>query len=370
MDEQIKQFFTNKVVLIAGGTGSIGSELLKTLLQYPVKQIRIFSRDEFKQFHLQNEFRHLPVGKVRFLIGDIRDRNRVFLAMEGVDIVFNSAAMKHVHLSEDNPFEAVKTNVIGTQNMIEAARAADVKHFVQISTDKAAMPANVMGATKLLSEKMVVLAEHYRGAHDIVFCAVRFGNVFGSRGSVVPLFMEQIEKGGPVTLTHKEMNRFVMSIADAVNLVIKACVLSKGGELFILKMPVINMYDLARAMIEILAPLHGHDPKKIEIREVGKRPGEKICEALMREEEAEEAVENEEMFCLGENKPKGFVPCQSGSYESDRSRCLSYPEVVALLNHYFKNQVFPHGIAKKKIISFRPIAVPAGRQEKNKVPSP
>lgn len=337
MEESIKKIFKDKVVLIAGGTGSIGSELAKRILQYPIRQLRIFSRDEFKQFNLQNELQHLPVGKVRFLIGDIRDRDRVFLAMENVDIVFNAAAMKHVHLSEDNPFEAVKTNVLGTQNMVEAARAADVKRFIQISTDKAALPANVMGATKLLSEKIVVLAEHYRGAHNTVFAAVRFGNVFGSRGSVVPLFMEQIKAGGPVTLTHKQMNRFVMSISDAVNLVIKACTLAKGGELFILKMPVINLYDLARAMIEILAPQFGHDAKKIEIKEVGKRKGEKLSEALMREEEAQEAVENEEMFCLGINKPDGFIKCQQASYQSDSDRCLEYKEVIKLLKAYFKS---------------------------------
>lgn len=335
----MKNFFKNKIILIAGGTGSIGSELAKRLLQYSVKQIRIFSRDEFKQFNLQNELQHLPVGKVRFLIGDIRDRDRVFLAMEGVDIVFNAAAMKHVHLSEDNPFEAVKTNVIGTQNMIEAARAANVKNFVQISTDKAAIPVNVMGATKLLSEKMVMLAEHYRGAHSIIFSAVRFGNVFGSRGSVVPLFLEQIRNGGPVTLTHREMNRFVMSISDAVSLVLKACVLSKGGELFILKMPVMNMHDLARAMIEVMAPRFGHDPKAIQVKEIGKRKGEKIFEALMREEEAEEAVENQEMFCLGVNKPDGFVKCQPGFYQSDNERRLKYKEVVSLLGTYFKDKI-------------------------------
>lgn len=338
MEEKIKKFFKDKVVLIAGGTGSIGSELARRILQYPIKQLRILSRDEFKQFNLQNELQHLPVGKVRFLIGDIRDRDRIFLAMEGVDIVFNAAAMKHVHLSEDNPFEAVKTNVIGTQNMIEAARAADVKNFVQISTDKAAMPANVMGATKLLSEKMVILAEHYKGAHSIIFCAVRFGNVFGSRGSVVPLFLEQIRNGGPVTLTHREMNRFVMSISDSVSLVLKACVLSKGGELFILKMPVINMHDLARAMIEIMAPRFGHDPKTMKIKEIGKRKGEKIFEALMREEEAEEAVENQEMFCLGVNRPEGFVKCKPGFYQSDNDRCLKYKEVISLLDTYFKNK--------------------------------
>ena len=182
MDKQLTEFFQDKVVLVTGGTGSIGSVIARKIMNYPIKQLRVFSRDEFKQFNLEKEFSGQPKGKVRFLIGDIRDRERIFLAMENVDIAFNAAAMKHVPLCEDNPFEAVKTNVLGTQNVVDAARSNNVKKFLHISTDKAAMPMNVMGATKLLSERIAVLAEHYKGAHQTQYCAVRFGNVYGSRG--------------------------------------------------------------------------------------------------------------------------------------------------------------------------------------------
>ena len=266
MDKLCAEFFKNKVILVTGGTGSIGSEIVRTLLKFPVKQVRIFSRDEYKQFLLEQEFKDLPVGRVGFLIGDIRDRDRVLLAMEGVDIVFNAAAMKHVPLCEYNPFEAVKTNVMGTQNLVDAARASNIMKFIHVSTDKAAMPINVMGATKLLAEKIAVSAEHYKGSHKTIFCAVRFGNVFGSRGSAVPLFCEQIRNGGPVTLTDVSMTRFMMQIPQAVELVLKAALLSRGEELFVLKMPVMRMEDLVKAMIEILAPTFGHKPSDIKIK--------------------------------------------------------------------------------------------------------
>ncbi len=340
MEPRLRKLFKGKVVLVAGGTGSIGSELVRRILKYPVKQVRVLSRDEFKQFNLQNELRHLPLGKVTFLIGDIRDRNRVHLAMEGVNLVFNAAAMKHVHLCESNPFEAVKTNVLGTQNMVDAARAANVEKFVQISTDKAAMPVNVMGATKLLAEKIAVSAEHYKGSRKTVFSAVRFGNVFGSRGSVAPLFYEQIERGGPVTLTDRQMTRFVMDVPDAVDLVLKAALASRGGELFILKMPVIRIEDLARGMVETLASRFGHDPEKIEIREVGKRQGEKVCEALMIEDEAEAAHENEEMFCLSRRSPRGFAKCKRQSYHSDQGEFLSYKQLLKFLRSYYKSEKY------------------------------
>lgn len=336
MEARLKKLFKNKVVLIAGGTGSIGSEIARKLLKYPVKQVRIFSRDEFKQFNLHLEFKKYPLGRVTFLIGDIRDRNRVHLAMEGVDIVFNAAAMKHVHLCESNPFEAVKTNVLGTQNMVEGARAANVERFVQISTDKAAMPVNVMGATKLLAEKISVTAEHYKGAHKTIFSAVRFGNVFGSRGSVAPLFFEQIKKGGPVTLTDPQMTRYMMSIPDAADLVLKAAVLSRGGELFILKMPVVKIEDLAMGMIEILAERFGHDSKKIKIKVVGKRPGEKLYEALLIEDETENVLENKEMFCLSQLPPRGFKRSKNKFYQSDKCELMSYKDLVSFLKKYYK----------------------------------
>jgi len=338
MEEKFSKFFKGKVVLVTGGTGSIGSEIVRQLLRYPVKQIRVFSRDEHKQFLLKRELQYLPLGKVTFLIGDIRDRNRVFLAMEGANIVFNAAAMKHVGLCESNPFEAVKTNVLGVQNLVEAARAADVERFVHVSTDKAAMPVNVMGATKLLAEKITLSAEYYKGDHKTVFSAVRFGNVFGSRGSVAPIFHEQIKKGGPVTLTDNKMTRFMMRIPDAAELVLKAALMSKGGELFILKMPVIKIKDLAKAMIEVLAPSFGHKPNSIKIDMIGKISGEKMYELLMVEEELECLYENNEMYCLTKGKPHSDFTLTSNKYfRSDKCEAMGYELLIQFVKDHFSN---------------------------------
>jgi FlaA1/EpsC-like NDP-sugar epimerase len=331
MKKILTEFFRNKVILVSGGTGSIGSEMVRSLLEYPVKQVRIFSRDEHKQYQLKQEFKDLPLGKVTFLIGDVRDRERVFLATEGVNMIFNAAAMKHVPLCESNPFEAIKTNVVGAQNLVDAARAHNIEKFVHISTDKAAMPVNVMGATKLLSEKIAISAEHYKGEHKTVFCAVRFGNVLGSRGSAVPLFYEQIKNGGPVTLTHKDMTRFMLKIPQAVELVFKAAYMSNGEELFILKMPILRMVDVVNAMIEIAAPRFGHKPDDIKIKIIGKRDGEKMYELLLTDEEAEDVHENEEMFCITKRPLKGFRPSSLKHYRSDERRPMTYKEVLKLL---------------------------------------
>lgn len=338
MEDKYTRFFKDKVVLVTGGTGSIGSEIVRKLIKYPVKQIRIFSRDEHKQFLLKQEFQHLPLGKVTFLIGDVRDRDRVFLAMEGADIVFNAAAMKHVALCESNPFEAVKTNILGVQNLVESARAADVEKFVHISTDKAAMPVNVMGATKLVAEKITVSAEHYKGDHKTIFSAVRFGNVFGSRGSVAPIFYEQIKKGGPVTLTDNKMTRFMMRIPDAADLVLKAALLSQGGELFILKMPVINIENLAKAMVEKLAPRFGYKASDIKIVTIGRINGEKVYELLLVEEELDSLYENHEMYCLTRKKPaRGFTPATNTYCRSDKCEILDQEKLLMFIESHFQD---------------------------------
>lgn len=338
MKNQYTNFFRKKVVLVTGGTGSIGSEIVREILKYPVKQVRIFSRGEHKQFLLQQEFKNLPLGKVTFLIGDVRDRARVVLAMEDVDYVYSAAAMKHISLCETNPFEAVKTNVLGTQNLVEAARAANVRKFTHISTDKAALPVNVMGATKLLSEKIVISAENYKGKHKTIFSAVRFGNVFGSRGSVVPIFAEQIKKGGPITLTDENMTRFIMRIPQAAELVLQASHLSKGGELFILKMPVIKIKDLAQAMIAVLAPRFGYKQEDIKIKVIGKQSGEKLYELLMIDEETSNIYENHKMFCLAKQKINGFSKTKAKCCRSDESELLSYEKLVKLLKDHFKDE--------------------------------
>ncbi|MBU2214195.1 polysaccharide biosynthesis protein, partial [Patescibacteria group bacterium] len=234
--------FKNKKILVTGGTGSIGSAIVKKLLKFEPQQIRVLSRDESKQYNLK----HALDGdkKVRFLIGDIRNKDRLYKAMENVDIVFHAAAMKHVVACENDPFEAVQTNVIGMQNIIDCAMANNVSKVIGISTDKAADPVSVMGCTKLLAERMMLA--HYRGTRPTNFCFVRFCNVLGSRGSVIPLFFEQIKSGGPMTVTDENVCRFFMSINDAVDLVFKASNFMQGREIFVLKdIATIKIIDLA-----------------------------------------------------------------------------------------------------------------------------
>ncbi len=287
--------FKNKRILVTGGTGSIGSEIVKKLLTFNPMQIRILSRDETKQYDLYNELKQNK--KIRLLIGDIRNKDRVNKAMENVDIVFHAAAMKHILACENDPFEAVETNVRGTQNIIDCALANNVDRVIGISTDKATDPASVMGCTKLLAEK--IMLSHYRGPHPTKFCFVRFGNVLNSRGSVVPLFFKQIKAGGPVTVTDKNVCRFFMSINGAVDLVLKSSNLMQDREIFVLKqMAILKIFDLAKAMIEVYAPRLGLDPKKIKIEISGLKSGERLHEKLLGKDEAFYALENKDMFII------------------------------------------------------------------------
>ncbi len=292
-------YLKGKSVLISGGTGSIGKELLNQVLNAQAKVVRIFSRNEYAQYLLALELKQQGYSdRTRLLLGDVRDRDRVMRATTNIDVIFHCAALKHVTACEFNPFEAVKTNVIGTQNMIEAAIQNKVERFVAISTDKAVSPTNTMGATKLLAERLVTSAELYKGSCPTRFSAVRFGNVLGSSGSVIPLFINQIKSGGPVTLTHPEMLRFFMSIPDAVKLVLNAGYVGKGGEVFILKMPVMNIADLVSALIDLFAEPFGYKPENVRINNMGMQPGEKLQEELMTEEEGMLAEEFEEFFVI------------------------------------------------------------------------
>src|SRR3989338_982202 len=263
--------FKGKTILITGGTGSIGSKIVEKLLQFEPHQIRVYSRDETKQFELLNRLGN-PTG-VSLLVGDIRDKERLNMAMENVDVVFHAAALKHVLACEKNPFEAVKTNVYGTQNIIDCAFANGVEKVIGISTDKAADPTNVMGCTKSLAEKIMLASYFYKGKKKTKFCFVRFGNVLFSRGSVIPLFVNQIKQGGPVTVTDKEMDRFVMSTTQAVTLIFKATTMMREREIFILKMPALKIIDLATALIELFAKKFDLDPKDVPIKIVGKKMG-------------------------------------------------------------------------------------------------
>lgn len=280
MDE-FKKTFKGKRILVTGGTGSIGSEIVRQLLKYDPKQIRIYSRDESKQFYLHHELSDNEKNKkvLRFLIGDIRDKERLDRAFNDIDIVFHAAALKHVPFCEYNPFEAVKTNINGTQNVLDLAIDHHIEKLIAISTDKAVYPTTVMGITKLMMERLVISAVNYSGHPEIKFSVVRFGNVINSRGSVVPLWNSQIKSGKPITVTDKSMERFFMSIEDAVNLVFMGTAIMLGSEIFVLKMPKINIHDLAKEVIK----RHGSSHK---IKIIGVREREKMDEKLFTEEEA------------------------------------------------------------------------------------
>lgn len=329
--------FKNKKILVTGGTGSIGSVIIKSLLKYDPAQIRVLSRDESKQHALAQELGGNM--KVRLLIGDIRNKERVYKAMENIDIVFHAAAMKHVLACENDPFEAVETNVRGMQNIIDCAMAHDVEKVVGVSTDKATDPVSVMGCTKLLAEKMMLA--HYMGSHPTKFCFVRFGNVLNSRGSVLPIFYKQIAKGGPVTVTDRNVTRFFMSIKDAVDLVFQASNIMQDREIFVLKkMSVVRIYDLAKAMIELYAPAFGHDPKKIKIDITGLKRGERMSEKLLTKDESRYALENKDMYIItpvinyGANASPEYPDskkCRVGDYTTEGKKCLSVGGIKKLL---------------------------------------
>lgn len=329
-------FFRGKTILVTGGTGSIGSEVTRQLLALQPKTVRIYSRDEHKQYLLQQELAGAE-DEVRYFLGDVRDGPRLLRALEGVDFVFHCAAYKHVPFCEYNSFEAVKTNVVGTQNVIDAAIEQGVKRVLLISTDKAASPSSVMGATKLLAEKMMTSAMQFVGPHPIRFASVRFGNVLASRGSVLPLFCRQIEHGGPVTVTDPDMMRFFMSIPQAVSLLFRAMERMEGGELFILKMPVLRLGDLIDVLIEELSPRLGQNPASIAQQVVGARPGEKMKEVLMTAEEAYNATEEQDMFVVRSQTPetnRKASPCgiSADSCDSSKIQPLTKEQIRHLLS--------------------------------------
>ena len=326
---EIRDFYTNKTILVTGGVGSIGSEIVRKLMEHNPKAMRVLDNNETGIFDLEQE---LQSEKFRPLVGDIRDKGRLRRAIEGADIVFHAAALKHVPLCEYNPFEAVKTNVLGTQNVIEAAMEEEIEKLITISTDKAVNPVSVMGATKLLAERLTISANYYKGVRKTAFSCVRFGNVLDSRGSVVPLFKEQIRGGGPVTLTDPDMTRFVMSIPKAVGLVLRAAEIAQGGEIFIFKMPALRISDLAEVMIEELAPQYGHKPESIKVEVTGRRAAEKNHEELLTEDEAINACETEDMFIISqirENQEEKTAPIKR--YTSDKVSLLSKEEIKEML---------------------------------------
>ncbi len=279
-----------KSILVTGGTGSFGKKFIETILKdFPeIEKIVVFSRDEFKQFEMSNLPQFKGSSKLRYFIGDVRDKERLMRAFNGIDIVIHAAALKQVPACEYNPFEAVKTNVIGAQNIIDAAIDRGVKKVVALSTDKACSPINLYGATKLCSDKLFIAGNVYAGAGDTKFSVVRYGNVAGSRGSVIPFFQKLIAEGAKeLPITDDQMTRFWLKLEEAVEMVTLALETMCGGELFVRKIPSITMVDLAKAM----AP-------NLPIKIVGIRPGEKIHEMMISREDARNTVEFDKFYII------------------------------------------------------------------------
>jgi FlaA1/EpsC-like NDP-sugar epimerase len=289
--------WTDASVLITGVCGTVGSELLRQLLQVGCRRITGIDNNETELFFLSHACGGRP--NVELFLCDLNDRDGLMRHCRGVDVVLHAAALKHVVLCERSPRSAVATNIEGLMNVIDAAEANGVRRLLFTSSDKAVNPTNVMGTTKLMGERIITAANaHRRNAHDTIFSSTRFGNVLGSRGSVVPLFMRQIAAGGPVTLTDQSMTRFIMTLEEAVSLVLDSTFMARGGEVFVTKMSVVRIADLAAVMIEELAPAHGFRPADVPITLIGSKPGEKLYEELLNEEEIRRTVELDSFFAI------------------------------------------------------------------------
>ncbi|SDZ33561.1 UDP-N-acetylglucosamine 4,6-dehydratase [Evansella caseinilytica] len=317
---------TGKVILVTGGTGSFGKKFIEVVLRQDVKKVIVFSRDELKQYEMAQEYTN---PRIRFFIGDVRDKERLYRAFDGVDIVIHAAAMKQIGACEYNPFEAVKTNINGAQNIIEAAIDRGVKRVIALSTDKACSPINLYGATKLTSDKLFVAANSYVGDKETKFSVVRYGNVVGSRGSVVPFF-KKIRATGKIPITDERMTRFWISLEMGVRFVIDNLKRMQGGEVFVPKIPSMKVTELAAA----IAP-------ECEIEIVGIRPGEKLHEAMITEDDARQTLEYEDYYLIQPEFPwwkkdygNGGKPVPEGfRYTSDsNSEWLNVDDLKKLVN--------------------------------------
>jgi UDP-N-acetylglucosamine 4,6-dehydratase/5-epimerase len=322
--------FKDKILLITGGTGSFGGAVLKRFLTTDIREIRIFSRDELKQDDMRKLYNN---DKLKFYIGDVRDKNSIDDAMRGVDYVFHAAALKQVPSCEFYPMQAVKTNVIGTENLLNSAIAAGVEKVIALSTDKAVYPINAMGISKAMMERVIVAKG--RNVKDTMIACTRYGNVMASRGSVIPLFIDQVRNGKPITITDPNMTRFMMSLDDAVDLVLFAFENGQSGDIFVQKAPAATVELLAHTMRKILsAPDH-------EIRTIGTRHGEKLYETLLTKEEMVKAIDMDEYYRIpADTRDLNYnqffeegeeVITEAGEYHSHNTHRLNEEELTELL---------------------------------------
>jgi UDP-N-acetylglucosamine 4,6-dehydratase/5-epimerase len=329
---------TKKSVLVTGGTGSIGTSLVKKAIKDKAKLIRVFSNDENGLYEMESEYRNNK--NIEYVIGDIQNPEIVSEIVKGMDIVFHAAALKHVDRCEFNPLETINVNIIGTKNITKAAKKEKIQRMIFISTDKAVNPIGVMGATKLLGEKLVSAEASEKS--NTIFASVRFGNVFQTRGSILPRIEKQISNGGPITLTNPEMKRFFMTKDDAINLIISATTVAKGGETFVLKMPLIKLDELFDAMKDILSSKYGYTPSEIKTKITGIRPGEKLIEYLLNEFELEHVFETKNFFIIPSlNMPSKSYP-NAKKLKNPHSyfkeiKTISKNDITKKLNLIYKN---------------------------------
>ena len=347
--------FQDKVLLITGGTGSFGNAVLRRFLDSDIREIRIFSRDEKKQDDMRH---HLQNPKVKFYIGNVRDRQSVDGAMAGVDYVFSAAALKQVPSCEFFPLQAVQTNVVGTNNVLESAVAHGVKNVVVLSTDKAAYPINAMGISKAMMEKVAIAKGRQLGEHyATTICCTRYGNVMASRGSVIPLWVEQIKSGKPITITDPHMTRFMMTLDDAVDLVVYAFTHAKNGDLFVQKAPAATLETLAQALKETYAKI---DPKygETEVKVIGTRHGEKLYETLVTREEMAKAIDMGAYY---------RIPCDTRDLNYDKYFIEGNEEVSRIEDYHSHNttRLNVEGM-KRLLLKLRFIREDLGLEEKAK----
>jgi len=323
---------TKKSVLVTGGTGSIGTALVKKAITDKAKLIRVFSNDENSLYEMESKFGNYK--NIEYVIGDIQNEEIVTEIVKNINIIFHAAALKHVDRCELNPLETINVNIMGTKNIAKAAQKENVQKMIFISTDKAVNPIGVMGATKLLGEKLIS-AESSRKSNTI-FASVRFGNVFNTRGSILPRIENQISNGGPIILTNPDMKRFFMTKDESVNLIISATTLAKGGETFVLKMPLIRLADLFEAMKIILSSKYGYKKSQIKTKIIGSRPGEKLIEYLLTEFEIENILETKDFFIIpslnlnSKKYPNVKKPKNPKSY-FENIETLSKKEIIEIL---------------------------------------
>lgn len=292
-----ENMWDGKRVLITGVCGTVGSELLNQLSKLNCEHIVGIDNNETELFFLGQQY--INHNEIELFLGDLRDRDAIFRVTRKIDIILHSAALKHVILCERSPRDAVATNIDGMMNIVDAAEMNGVKKLIFTSSDKAVNPTNVMGTTKLMGERLMTAANAHRSNEsDTIYASTRFGNVLGSRGSVLPLFERQIKQGGPVTITDQKMTRFIMTLHDAVALVLGTTWIARGGEVFVTKMPVINIVDLAEVMIELLAPKYGYERDDIQLKIIGAKPGEKLYEELLSDEEVRRTIELDQYFTV------------------------------------------------------------------------